>query len=85
MDDYLGRAHIAASARKHGVTDEDIRHALGHYWLLHGGNDLRVVMYIGPTMSGQPLEVGVMYGDLQPVVIHAMPARRKYLQARRRG
>lgn len=43
-----------------------------------------VTMYIGPSRTGALLEVGVLdaYGD-DAVVIHAMSARRRYLDRMR--
>ena len=79
MDDYLGSAHIAASARKHGVTDEDIRHALKYYWTSHSTDDPAVAMYVGPSTTALFLEIGVLYGVDRATVIHAMPARRMLL------
>ncbi len=69
---------IADSARKHGVRDEDIEHALR--------NPLRVVagegrdLVIGADRTGRFLEVVVLDDDPneEPVVIHAMPLRSKF-------
>jgi hypothetical protein len=69
---------IADSARKHGIRDEDIRHAIRH--------PLRVVpasgrdLVIGADRSGQLLEVVVLDDDPdeEPIVIHAMPLRPKF-------
>ncbi len=79
MDDYFSEAEIAPSARKHGVTDADIRHALWHYWMMHYTSDLRVVMYVGPSRTAFLLEIGVLYEVDRITVIHAMSARQKYL------
>ncbi|MCY4256860.1 MAG: hypothetical protein OXE04_01015 [bacterium] len=83
MDDYLSRAEIAESARKHGVTDEDIRHALRYHWITLSADDLAVVMHVGPSMTSQPLEIGVLHKSHVRVIIHAMPARRRFLNKRR--
>ena len=80
MDDYLGSAPIAASARKHGVADEDIRHALRHHWLVHSTKDPSVVIHVGPSVTGQPLEIGVLHETDATVIIHAMVARRSLLE-----
>jgi hypothetical protein len=37
-------------------------------------------MFIGPSMTGAPLEVGVVEDDAGVAVIHAMPARAKFLK-----
>lgn len=70
---------ILASARKHGVADEDIRHALAHAvrWL---DLDDGLVMAVGPSQAGRLLEIGVVPADDdEPLIVHAMPARPKYL------
>jgi hypothetical protein len=37
-------------------------------------------MFIGPTQSGDPLEIGVVIDDDGVAVIHAMQARPKFLK-----
>lgn len=37
-------------------------------------------MYIGPDFDGTLLEVGVVRRDGRTAIIHAMPARPKYLR-----
>jgi len=71
---------IADSARKHGVPDDDIWHAVR--------NPLRVVpgdgrdLVIGPDRAGRLLEVVVLDDDAgkEPVVIHAMRLRSKFYE-----
>jgi len=71
---------IADSARKHGVGDDDIWHAVR--------NPLRIVpgdgrdLLIGPDHAGRLLEVVVLDDDPgeEPVVIHAMPLRSKFYE-----
>ena len=70
---------IEASARKHGVTDDDMLHALRNHWRAFETDDPAVTMYIGPVASTEPLEVGVVADDEGIAVIHAMPARPKFL------
>ncbi len=36
-------------------------------------------MFVGPDHAGNLLEVGVIDSDRGPVIVHAMPARPKYL------
>ena len=38
-------------------------------------------VFIGPSTTGQPLEIVVVYDEARTVIIHAMVARRKYLEA----
>ena len=72
--------HIEASARKHGVTDDDMIHALRHHWRAFETHNPAVTMFIGPSNQGDPLENGVVTDDAGTAVIHAMPARPKFLQ-----
>jgi hypothetical protein len=71
---------IGRPARKHGVSDADIWHAVRYAVRLVVMDD-DLTMIIGPAGNGAMLEVGVldMEGD-DPVVIHAMPLRPKFHQ-----
>ena len=71
---------IEASARKHGVADDDMLHALRHHWRAFETDDPDVTMFIGPSRSGAPLEVGVVTDDDGTAVIHAMQSRTKFLE-----
>lgn len=66
---------IADSARKHGIADEDIQHAIRHPMRVvpGAGRDL----FIGADRSGRLLEIVILDDDAneEPVVIHAMPLR----------
>lgn len=69
---------IITSARRHGVADQDILHALRNelYGIDHEDG---LVMVVGPTRSGMLIEVGVVDdGGADPVAIHAMPLRRTH-------
>lgn len=70
---------IIASARKHGLADDDILHAYDHP-IRYEEFDDGFVMIIGPTRSAQIVEVGFIDTDHGPVILHAMTARRKYLR-----
>ena len=37
-------------------------------------------MFIGPSRTGEPLEVGVVVDDDGEAIIHALPARDKFLK-----
>lgn len=69
---------IGEPARKHGVSDADIEHAVRNAlrWVVM---DEDLTMLIGPATDGALLEIGVLDidGD-DPVVIHAMALRRKF-------
>jgi hypothetical protein len=70
---------IDASARKHGVAHEDMFHAVRHHWRAFETNDPTVTMFIGPSLTAEPLEVGVVSDD-GTAIIHAMKARDKFLE-----
>lgn len=69
---------IADSARKHGVADEDMLHALRlPLRLVRQGDDR--VLYIGADADGRLLEIVVLDAESdEPAVIHAMPLRPKF-------
>ncbi len=70
---------IAPSAYKHGLSREDILHAYRNplrIWDLGDG----FTMMIGPNRAALILEVGYVEGDVAMVIVHAMPARDKYLR-----
>lgn len=69
---------IGEPARKHGVADADIWHAVRNT-MRRVLMDDELVMLIGPASDGGLLEIGVLdiEGD-DPVVIHAQPLRPKF-------
>lgn len=72
---------IGEPARKHGVSDADIWHAVRKIDM-----DDDLTMLIGPARDGTPLEIGIL--DLNgedPVVIHAMRLRPKFYPLIRQG
>ena len=71
---------IEPSARKHRVADDDMLHAFRNHWKAHETNDPDVTMFIGPSRSGDPLEVGVVIDDDGVAIIHSMRARPKFLK-----
>ena len=74
-----GEPIIAASARKHGVTDEDMLHAYRNPIRLFE-LDEGLTMIIGANSTAIVFEVGVVQGLTAPVIIHAMRAREKFLR-----
>jgi hypothetical protein len=70
---------IAPSAYKHGVDEQTIRHAFDNPIR---SEDLEegMTMLVGPNRAGNLYEVGVIDSQDGPVVVHAMPARPKYLR-----
>ncbi|TDE14111.1 hypothetical protein E1269_05055 [Jiangella asiatica] len=71
--------HIAPSARKHGVSDEDILHAY-RCAMRSDDEDDGLTMVVGPSRAARLLELGVVRSAAGPVVVHAMSAGRKYLR-----
>jgi hypothetical protein len=77
------RIEILATARKHGIADEDIRHALRNAIFDYPNQgDHELTMAVGPARNGVTMvEVGYLSSeDGLLVVVHAMRARRKYLE-----
>lgn len=65
-------------ARKHGVAESDIRHAMRNA-IRRIAMDEDLTMLIGPAASSAMLEVGVLdFDGDDPVVVHAMPLRPKF-------
>ena len=70
---------IAPSAYKHGLSREDILHAYRNPLRIWDLGDWFTMM-IGPNRAALILEVGYVEGDVAMVIVHAMPARDKYLR-----
>lgn len=69
---------VYSSARKHGVADEDVEHAVRNAMAMEGRGENRI-LWIGPAMSAELIEViTVRTEDGRNIAIHAMPLRRKY-------
>ena len=74
-------AHIAHSARRHGIEDADIEHALRHYLAtaevdVNDQDEARRVLLLGPSRSGNLLEIVLVErDDGSAIVIHAMKMR----------
>jgi len=51
---------IKASARKPGVSDDDMSHAFRHQWRVFEADDPDVTMFIGPSSDADAREVGVV-------------------------
>lgn len=70
---------VLASASRHGIHGDDALHAwafaLDAFELEHG-----MVMYVGPATTGDLLEVGVVEWHGTLAIVHAMPAREKFLR-----
>jgi hypothetical protein len=70
---------IAPSARKHGIADTDMIHAFNHPIFVDELDD-GFTMFIGADPAANLLEIGVVDTNDGPIIIHAMPARPKYLR-----
>jgi hypothetical protein len=69
---------IHPSARKHGVAEEDIEHAVEHAMSVDDQND-DTRLYLGPGRNAKLLEVVTIVRDEgSELVIHAMRMRTKY-------
>ena len=77
---YNKRVEIHDSARRHGVADQDILHAIEHALAIEdAGEDPDRWLIIGPDTAGNLLEVVVMItAESNQIAIHAMPMRDKY-------
>ena len=70
---------VVASARKHGIDDADMDHAVRHATVVEEvAHDPIRYLVIGPDRSGNLLELIVMDRPQGPAVIHAMAMRPKY-------
>jgi hypothetical protein len=69
---------ILASARKHGVIDEDMLHAYRNPVRVFRLDDL--TMLIGPDRSAQLLEIGVASAEGIDFIVHAMTARPRFVE-----
>jgi hypothetical protein len=69
---------ILTSARKHGIADDDMLHAYRNPIRVFAFDEL--TMLIGADRAGQLLEVGLANGEGVEFIVHAMPARTKFLR-----
>jgi hypothetical protein len=69
---------IHSSARKHGVDEEDIEHAIDNAMAIDDQDD-DTRLYLGPARNAELLEVvALVREDGSELVIHAMTMRPKY-------
>jgi GNAT superfamily N-acetyltransferase len=72
------RLRIHPSARKHGIPDADIEHAVRHAMSIHDHDDY-LCIYLGPGRNAEMLEVAtVIHVGRIEIAIHAMRMRPKY-------
>lgn len=72
---------VLSSARKHGLTVEDIHHAVRNFIRRFPHQGLHAVtVLVGPARNGVSLlEIGIIEDADDPRIIHADTARAKYL------
>ena len=70
---------VAPSARKHGIPGPDMIHAFNHPIFVDDLDD-GFTMFVGADPTAKLLEIGVVDTSDGPVIVHAMPARPKYLR-----
>jgi hypothetical protein len=69
---------IHPAARRHGIADEDIEHAVSHAMVIEAQED-ETTLYLGPARSADLLEVVTVTRDGNAeLAIHAMRMRPKY-------
>jgi hypothetical protein len=73
---------IHQSARRHGVAEADVRHAVDRSVVavdVDPDSDPPKVLVIGPDRAGNLLEVIILeFADDRFLAIHAMPLRRSF-------
>jgi uncharacterized DUF497 family protein len=71
---------VHPSARRHGVTDDDVTHAVANAMATEDvGDDPERWLVIGPDRAGNLLEVVVLVtAEGDQIAIHAMAMRPKY-------
>lgn len=67
---------IHGSARKHGIEDDDMQHAVENslVWIEISDDPIRYLL-AGPDRSGTVVEIVIMIIEDREIVIHAMPIR----------
>ncbi|MYC44676.1 MAG: hypothetical protein F4X49_03860 [Acidimicrobiia bacterium] len=69
---------ILGSARKHGISDDDMLHAYRNPIRVFDLDDL--IMLVGPDESARLVEIGVAGSEGVDFIVHAMTARRRFLE-----
>lgn len=68
---------IHPSARKHGISDADIEHAVGNAMSIDD-RDNGTRLYLGPARNADLLEVATIVDRKLEIAIHAMKMRPKF-------
>lgn len=69
-----------SSVRRHGFSDDDMIHAFRNHWRSFESNDVSVTVSVGLSRTGAPLEIGIVSDSAGEAIIHAMPARARFLK-----
>lgn len=69
---------MLASARKHGIHDEEMLHAYRQPIRVFEFDEL--VMLVGGDGSGRLLEIGVVSAEGVDFIVHAMAARERFVR-----
>jgi hypothetical protein len=69
---------VLASARKHGIHDEEMLHAYRQPIRVFEFDEL--VMLVGGDGSGRLLEIGVVSAEGVDFIVHAMAARERFVR-----
>lgn len=70
---------LLSTALKHGVDESDALHAWAFAVDLFALSE-GMLMFIGPDRAGNLIEVGVVEWHGELAIVHAMPARTKFLR-----
>lgn len=84
----LELVEILESARRHGLSDSDIRHAWVHavgFIDVEAHHDPPKTLCVGPDRAGNLLEMLYLQLRHDDVIIHAMPLRRTFERYLTRG
>ena len=75
---YNSLVDIHSSARKHGIADEDLRHAVANAMAIDDQSD-DTRLYLGPARNADLLEVvTIVRAQQSELAIHAMKMRASY-------
>lgn len=69
---------VVESARKHGVLDQDMLHAYRNPLPVFEFDNL--TMLVGADAAGRMLDIGLATAEGSEFIVHAMPAREKFLR-----
>lgn len=75
---YTSSVEVHPAARRHGIADDDIQHAVANAMTIDDQDD-DIRLYLGPARNADLLEVVTIVRDAgDELAIHAMRMRPKY-------